>query len=155
MLTNTTFRAIEANIAVLWLNVVAATLSNIAYMSGQDCTNRNCSLYTCENNHGNAVKEGDIFSPKDECNPRLCLGGEASADCWSWEEPRGYKRGEKCTSFDCAKRHPGCEDREGSRHRHGEQFRRGGEEGAEVCFCNNGHADCSEDYYHYDEEDRK
>ena len=106
-----------------------------------------CSLYLCEGEGGQLVKEGDLFYPKDDCNQRICKkDGKPSDDCWTWGpnylEP-GNKNHKKTACIDCDKRHPGCMDNSGKMYRHGEMFVPKDAKVVEFvspsrCSCNNG-----------------
>ena len=90
-----------------------------------------CSLYLCEGEGGQLVKEGDLFYPKDDCNQRICKkDGKPSDDCWTWggfkgfglssQELRNNHKKKEC--IDCNKRHPGCIDNAGKMYKHGDMF---------------------------------
>ena len=106
-----------------------------------------CSLYICEGEGGQLVKEGDLFHPKGDCNQRICKkDGKPSDDCWTWGpnflEP-GNKNHKKTACIDCDKRHPGCMDNAGKMYRHGEMFVPKDAKVVEFvspsrCSCNNG-----------------
>ena len=94
---------------------------------------RDCSLYTCEDEAGRAVKEGVLFIPKGDCNERICKNGRPSDDCWNWGPGNNHK---KTNCIDCDKKYPGCIDKDGNMYRHGDSFVPKGD--CNRCTCNHG-----------------
>ena len=60
------FYALWAAVKDLW-NIVKITVTFRRHLAREYCTERDCSLYTCEDGQG-AVKEGDLFTPAGDCN---------------------------------------------------------------------------------------
>ena len=109
-----------------------------------------CSQYACEDKRGRAVKEGKMFTPEGDCNPRICKNRKPSGDCWTWGPGTNHNGTvcidlswtsltlchERTTCIDCDKKYPGCMDKDGNMYKHGERFVPKGN--CNTCSCNQG-----------------
>ena len=114
----------------------------------QQCGGPTVHSTPCEDKRGQPVKEGNIFIPEGDCNPRICKNGRPSDDCWapgnnlktttcidlSWTSlTLCHKR---ITCIDCDKKYPGCMDKDGNMYKHGEWFVPKGD--CNTCSCKQG-----------------